>query len=223
MKALWQKKLCLNSKIKYQTYICWLSANQSAGFQTNVWFLCLTSNTTLYETGPRNLCGLIYEGGLKSSLGWLRRSCATVLNETWHALNSTFPDTNCIVFFQISNSGLWKVVLETFQNDLENWQRESRFTRTMLLHTSLCLQWLMCVTVAYPPYSPDLAPSIFCSPIWKKPTWLGSSIWPMMRSYLQNFEDFCKDQEESFYTTAIQALQHQWKKCVYRRGDYVKK
>ena len=33
-------------------------------------------------------------------------------NETWHALNSTFPDTNCIVSFQIfpywilSNSGM---------------------------------------------------------------------------------------------------------------------
>ena len=37
-------------------------------------------------------------------------------NETWRALNSTFPDTKCIVSFQInphwiSNSGLWKVVL----------------------------------------------------------------------------------------------------------------
>ena len=28
-------------------------------------------------------------------------------------------------------------------NDLENWQRESCFTRTMLLHTSLWLQWLL--------------------------------------------------------------------------------
>ena len=24
------------------------------------------------------------------------------INETWHALNSTFPDTNCIVSFQIN-------------------------------------------------------------------------------------------------------------------------
>ena len=35
-------------------------------------------------------------------------------NDTWHALNSTLPDTNFIVSFQInphwiSNSGLWKV------------------------------------------------------------------------------------------------------------------
>ena len=71
-------------------------------------------------------------------------------NETWHVLNSTFPDTNCIVSFQInphwiSNSGLWKVVLETFQNSLENRRRESCFTRTMLLHTSLWLQRLLCL------------------------------------------------------------------------------
>ena len=74
-------------------------------------------------------------------------------NETWHALNSTFPDTNSIVYFQInphwiSNSGLWKVVARHFMNGLENWRRESCFTRTMFLHTSLWLQWLLCVTVA---------------------------------------------------------------------------
>ena len=36
-------------------------------------------------------------------------------------------------------------------------------------------------------------------------------------------EDFFEDQEKSFYTTGIQALQHQWKKCVDRMGDYVEK
>ena len=35
----------------------------------------------------------------------------------------------------ISNSGLRKVVLETFQNGLKNRLRESCYTRTMLLHT----------------------------------------------------------------------------------------
>ena len=62
--------------------------------------------------------------------------------ETWHALNSTFPDTKCIVFFQInqywiSNSGLWKEVLETFQNGLENWRNESCFTRGAF-HQAFC-------------------------------------------------------------------------------------
>ena len=36
-------------------------------------------------------------------------------------------------------------------------------------------------------------------------------------------EDFSEDQDESFYTTKIQVLQHQWKKCVDPRGDYVEK
>ena len=42
---------------------------------------------------------------------------------------------------------LWSSSLRTL-NSLENWRRESCFTRTMLLHTSLWLQWLLCVTVA---------------------------------------------------------------------------
>ena len=36
-------------------------------------------------------------------------------------------------------------------------------------------------------------------------------------------EDFFEDQDESFYTTGIQALQHWWKKCVDRWGDHVEK
>ena len=34
-------------------------------------------------------------------------------------------------------------------------------------------------------------------------------------------EDVFEAQDESFYTTGIQALQHRWEKCVDRRGDYV--
>ena len=153
--------------------------------------------------------------------------------ETWHVLNSTFPDTNCIVSFQvnphwISISGLWKVVLETFRNGLENWQMESCFTRAMLLHTSLWLQWLLCATVALS-WLITLHIlliwhhlTIFCSPTWKNPTWLGSSIGPMMSSYLQ-LRTLFEDQDESFYTPGIQALLHRWKKCVDHTGDYVEK
>ena len=36
-------------------------------------------------------------------------------------------------------------------------------------------------------------------------------------------EDSFKDQDENFYNTEIQALQHRWKKCVDRRGNYVEK
>ena len=77
--------------------------------------------------------------------------------------------------------------------------------------------------VDHPPYSPDLAPSdYYLLPQHEKNTWLGSSIRPMMRSYLQ-LRTFFVDQAESFYTTGMQALQHRWKKCVDSRGDYVEK
>ena len=35
--------------------------------------------------------------------------------------------------------------------------------------------------------------------------------------------DLFEDQDESFYTTEFQVLQHRWKKYVDCRGDYVKK
>ena len=55
----------------------------------------------------------------------------------------------------------------------------------------------------------------------KKKTCLGSSIGPMMRS-LSSVEDFSEDQDESFYTTEIQALQHRWKNCVDSREVMLK-
>ena len=69
---------------------------------------------------------------------------------------------------------------------LENWRRESSFTRAMLLHTSLWLQWLLCVTVSFNwliTFHILLIwhhLNIFCSPTWQNPTWLGSSIWPII-------------------------------------------
>ena len=142
-------------------------------------------------------------------------------NETRHALNSTFPDTCCVVFFQInphwiSNSELWKVVLATFHNGLENWRRESCFIRTMLLHTGL---WLLYVTVAL-----NWLITLHILLIWHHLTihhhekTLG---WVMTKSYLQLRIFVFKDQEESFNTTGIQALQHRWKKedCFHTRED----
>ena len=45
-------------------------------------------------------------------------------------------------------------------------------------HMQVCgLQWLLCALflvdewMNHPPYSPDLAPSIFCSPTWKSTCW----------------------------------------------------
>ena len=110
-------------------------------------------------------------------MGWLRRSCCHS-NETWHALNSTFPDTNCIVSFHLTNlSNLTKRVPVS--------------PGTMLLHTSLWLQmaavaWLWLWTgwsLSKFSWFGTIWP-FFCSPTWKN-TWPGSSIGPMMRSYLQ--------------------------------------
>ena len=52
---------------------------------------------------------------------------------------------------------------------------------------------------------------------------LGWEAVPMMRSYV--VEDFFEDQDESFYTKGIQALQYREKKCVdrRRREGYVEK
>ena len=53
--------------------------------------------------------------------------------ETWHALNSTFHDANCIVFFPINPYwinylGLWTVVLEKFR------ERPGKLTKGVLFH-----------------------------------------------------------------------------------------
>ena len=73
-----------------------------------------------------------------------------------------------------------------------------------------------------PPYSPDLAPSDHFLFPTRKNTWLGSSIGPI-NDVISAVEDIFEDQDESFYTTGIQALQHQWKKCEDSRGEYVEK
>ena len=78
--------------------------------------------------------------------------------------------------------------------------------------------------VDHSPYSPALVPS-------------GYFLFPNVKNCLAGkqyrtvdevisvgeFFFFFEDQNESFYTTGIQVLQHQWKKCVDRRGDYVEK
>ena len=90
-------------------------------------------------------------------------------NETLHALNSTFPDTNCIVSFQInlhwilSKSGLWKVE-ETFCE----WP--GNLVKIVVFHHDNAPVHKSVVAMAdvhdcdlklvyHPPHSPDLAPS----------------------------------------------------------------
>ena len=78
--------------------------------------------------------------------------------------------------------------------------------------------------VDHPPYSPDLAPTYyFLSPKYLKKHLAGKQ-YRTKDKVISAVEDFFfEDQGESFYTTGIQALQHQWKKCVDHRGDHVEK
>ena len=144
--------------------------------------------------------------GNSTRVGWIvyrltkKELCHS--NETWHAFNSTFPDTNCIVSFQInphlaSNSGLWNVVQETFR------ERPGKLTKGVLFHQDNAPAPKSVVAMAAvrdcgselvdrPPYSPDLGPTdyfLFPNMKEKNNTWLGSSIGPMMRS-LSAFGDF---------------------------------
>ena len=105
----------------------------------------------------------------------------------WLTLNPTFPETKCIVSFQrnphrISNSGLWKVVLETFR------ERPGKLTKGVLFHQDNVPAHKSVVAMAavrdcgfelvdHSLYSPEVWHhlTIFCSPTLKD-TWLGSSL-----------------------------------------------
>ena len=76
--------------------------------------------------------------------------------------------------------------------------------------------------IDHPPYSPDLAPSDdFLFPNLKKH--LAGKRYEIDDDVISAVEDFFESQEDNFYATGNRALQHRWKKCVDRRGDYVKK
>ena len=74
--------------------------------------------------------------------------------------------------------------------------------------------------VGHPPYSPGLAPSdyfLFLN-MKKKKKHLTGKQYRTHDEVISAVENFLEDQDESFYTTGIQALQHGWKKCVDRMG-----
>ena len=110
-------------------------------------------------------------------------------------------------------------------NRLENWRRESCFTTTMLVHKSLWVQWLLCVKMAL-----HWLIILHILLIWHHLLYV-----PQLEKHLAGkqyrtddevisaVKDFFEDQDESFDTTGIQAMQHQWKKCVDCKGDYVVK
>ena len=127
----------------------------------------------VYRDGCSSHHGQIKVKAEHTRVGWkvhrLTRKELCHSNETWHALISTI--LNCIVYIQtnphwISNSGLWKVVLETFQ------RRPGKLTERVLFHLDNTPAHKPVVDVAavcdcgfklvdHPLYSPDLAPSAY--------------------------------------------------------------
>ena len=73
----------------------------------------------------------------------------------------------------------------------------------------------------HPLYSPYLAPSdYFLFPNMKKH--LAGRHYCSDKEMIAAVEEFFRGQDEGFFTTGIQELQHCWRKCVDRKGDYFK-
>ena len=76
--------------------------------------------------------------------------------------------------------------------------------------------------IDHSPYSPDLAPSdYFLFSNMKKH--LAGKWYQTDYDVISAAEDFFESEQENFYTSGIQALQHRWNKRVDRREDYVEK
>ena len=123
-------------------------------FNGNLW-IC----KYLYSSSNCN-CKNGMKVGFKVLIGWLRRSCATAMKLNWHALNSTFPDANCIVSLQInlhwiSNSGLLKVVSDIFKMALKTDKGSpvspGQCSCTQVWGCNGCCAWLWLELVDRPP------------------------------------------------------------------------
>ena len=74
----------------------------------------------------------------------------------------------------------------------------------------------------HPPYSPDLAPSDYhFFPALKRA--LSGHHFETDDDVMRAVEDYCSEQEPSFFATGIRALEYRWDKCVRSKGDYVEK
>ena len=150
---------------------------------------------------------MYYESGQKNHRLTKKELCHS--NGSWHALNSTFPDINCTVSFQInthwiSYSGLWKVVPETFL------ERPGKQAKGVLFHQDNDPAHKSVVAMAVMhdcgfelvdnfPYSPNLSPSdYFLFPNMKK-TLGWEAVSDQWWGHMCNWGLF-EDQDETFYT-----------------------
>ena len=77
-----------------------------------------------------------YEGGLESSYHRLTKKELCHSNETWHAFNSTFPDTHCVASFQINPLWISKVSARDMQWLL---MPDHKHTRLVMSQVNLAL------------------------------------------------------------------------------------
>ena len=71
------------------------------------------------------------------------------------------------------------------------------------------------------PYSPDLALSDYF--LFPNKKHLTGNRYQTGYDVISAVENFFEGQDENFYSTQIQVLQHRWKKCVDHRRDYFEK
>ena len=126
---------------------------------------------------PSFLGHVYVSGWTEKFIGWLRRSWATAMKLGIYALQSTFPDTYCIVFSLIKSTlDKYFMTLKISTRDIS--KRPGKLTKSCFTRIILLLHKPVVAMAAvrncgfelvdYAPYSPDLAPTIFCSTTWKK-------------------------------------------------------
>lgn len=163
---------------------------------------------------------------------------AKVVSSAGKVMASVFWDAKGIVFIDYLQKGrtingeYYANLLRELRKAIKS-KRPGKLTKGVLFHQDNAPAHKSVVAMAavrdcgfelvdHPPYSPDLAPSdFFLFPNMKKH--LAGKRYQTDDEVISAVEDFFGDQDESFYSNGIKALQHRWKKCVDLRGDYVEK
>ena len=163
---------------------------------------------------------------------------AKVVPSAGKVMTSVFWDAKGIVFIEYLQKGktineeYYAKLLRELRQAIKS-KRPGKLTKGVLLHQDNAPAHKSLVAMSavhdcgfelidHPPYSPDLAPSdFFLFANLKKH--LAGKRYESDDDVISAVEDFFEGQEENFYATGIRALQHRWKKCVDRRGDYVEK
>jgi len=74
----------------------------------------------------------------------------------------------------------------------------------------------------HPPYSPDLAPSVFCL-FPKLKLFLAGKRFSSNQEVIAAVEGYFADVTKNHYRDGIMALENRWNKCISLKGDYVEK